>query len=227
MTLTILTLFPEYFTSPLLSSVVGKAITNHKLKINLLNIRDFTLDKHHVTDDRPYGGGPGMVMKIEPIYAALESLNLVNADGLLPAQQRLGTKVILLSAKGQLFTQQQAKQWQVLHHLVLICGHYEGVDERVAMYLVDAELRIGDYVLTGGEPAALVVADALARLQPGVLGNQHSTVDESHGEPGALGFPQFTRPAVFQNWNVPEVLLTGHHQDIAAWRQGQKQTSSD
>lgn len=213
MKITILTIFPTYFETPLNQSILKRAQESNLVEFSLINIRDFAQDKHKTTDDRPYGGGPGMVMKIEPIYLALKSLGPVGQKG----QPR--SRIILTSAKGDLFTQQISNQVVQLDELVLICGHYEGVDERVAANLVDQEIRIGDYVLTGGEPAALVIADAVSRLIPGALGNEQSNKDESHSQPGKLGFPQYTRPEDFKGWKVPQVLLSGDHQKICEWKE--------
>lgn len=186
-----------------------RAQQKNAVNFQIVNIRDFATDKHQTTDDRPYGGGPGMVMKVEPIAAALKSLNLPKES----------TRVLLTSAKGELFTQQKAREYSAVENLVIICGHYEGVDERVAEHLIDEEIRIGDYVLTGGEPAAIVLADAVTRLIPGVLGNDESNQDESHSVPGQLAHPQYTRPEEFQGWKVPEVLLGGHEAKIKEWRE--------
>lgn len=213
MTIDILTLFPEYFTSLLQSSIVGKALSTKKIEINTHSLRKFGTGKHQITDDRPYGGGPGMVMMVEPIHRALTDLGYQKGT---PQE-----KIILTSAKGTLFTQSTAREWQDLSRLAIICGHYEGVDERVAEYLIDEEIRIGDYVLTGGEPAAAVLIDAVTRLQPNVLGNEASTLFESHDKPGELGHPQYTRPAEYEGWTVPEVLQSGDHQEIELFRQSQ------
>lgn len=218
MTITILTLFPDFFTSPLQSSIIKRAQAAGVVNVKIVNIRDYATDKHRVTDDRPFGGGPGMVMKVEPIDKALQALNL--------RKETLNHKIVLTSAKGNLFTQAQARKFSELEELTIICGHYEGVDERVAEQLIDEEVRVGDYVLTGGEPAALIMLDAVTRLLPGALGNEASPNDESHTEPGILGFPQYTRPEEYNGWKVPEVLLTGHHQDISDWRDSQKKKST-
>ncbi len=213
----IITLFPEYFASQLSTSLLGKAITNQKVAVAVHGLREFGVGKHQLTDDRPFGGGAGMVMLVEPIDQALSSLGY-----------QVGTKnelIWLTSAKGQLFTQDQARQAANLQRLCLICGHYEGVDERVAQYLVDAEVRIGDYVLTGGEPAAAVITDAVARLQPGVLGNASSLQGESHQQPGELGHAQYSRPAQYHGWTVPEILLSGDHTAITDFRQKQHRSS--
>ncbi|OGJ37807.1 MAG: tRNA (guanosine(37)-N1)-methyltransferase TrmD [Candidatus Pacebacteria bacterium RIFOXYB1_FULL_39_46] len=210
----IFTLFPEFFNSVFATSILGRALKNKLLKIQIVNLRDFATDKHHTTDDRPYGGGPGMVMKVEPINLALQEFKFKKGMA--------KEKIILTSAKGKVFTQQTAGDWQTLDRLALICGHYEGVDERVVKHLIDEEIRIGDYVLTGGEPAVTVMVDALTRLIPGVLGNELSNLDESHSTPGKLGHPQYTRPENYQGWRVPAELLTGDHQKITAWRKNQK-----
>jgi tRNA (guanine37-N1)-methyltransferase len=217
MLITILTLFPEFFESALNSSILKRAQAKDLVQYRVINIRDFTNDKHQTADDRPFGGGPGMVMKPEPIVLALESLVMPHSDW-----QR---RVVLTSAKGPIFTQATAQTWSQLDELVIICGHYEGVDERIAEHYIDQEIRIGDYVLTGGEPAAIVMADAVSRLVPGVLGNEASNLDESHTQPGQLGFPQYTRPEVFRGHSIPEILMSGNHANIATWRQAQKKSA--
>lgn len=217
MKINILTLFPEYFETPLATSILKRAQSSGLVTFNVINIRDYATDKHQVTDDRPYGGGAGMVMKVEPIYGALQSLGLGKGQD--------NSKILLTSAKGKLFNQQMAQGYSQLEELTIVCGHYEGVDERVVDNLIDEEVRIGDYVLTGGEPAASVMVDAVSRLIPGVLGNEESNLNESHTEPGILGYPVYTRPEEFNGWTVPEVLLTGDHQKIAEWREEQKKKS--
>jgi tRNA (guanine37-N1)-methyltransferase len=217
MKFTILTLFPDFFTSPFESSILKRAQSTHlntkpPIVISTIQIRDFATDKHHTTDDHPYGGGPGMVMKIEPIDLALQSVKKHS-----PPRSR----TILTSAKGELFTQQKAVEYSQYDELIIICGHYEGVDERVREHLVDDEVRIGDFVMTGGEPAAIVIVDAVARLLPDVLGNELSAVQESHSEPGYFEHPQYTRPEVYKGWKVPEVLLSGNHSKIKEWQQEQ------
>lgn len=214
--ISILTLFPEMCRGPLSESILKRAQEKECVAIDLINIRDFASDKHHTTDLPPYGGGPGMVMLVAPIVAALDSLQST-ADSRQPKR-----KVVLLSAKGTLFTQAKAREYAQLDQLVLICGHYEGVDERVAEHLIDEEIRIGDYVLTGGELPALVITDSVVRLLPGVLGDETSTDDESHSEVGVLEYPQYTRPEDYNGWKVPEVLLSGNHAEIKKWREAQK-----
>ena len=201
----ILTLFPGMFVGPFDESMLKRAREAGLLQLNLVDIRDFATDRHRTVDDTPYGGGPGMVMKPGPIFAAVGAVR--SAD----------SRVILLSPQGRLFEQAMAIELSTLPHLVLICGHYEGVDERVREHLVDEELSIGDYVLTGGELAAMVVVDAVGRLLPGVLGAGESTVEESHSS-GLLEYPQYTRPAEFRGWRVPDILLSGNHAEIARWR---------
>ncbi len=206
MRIDILTLFPEMFRGPFDCSIVGRARDSGLIKLNVHNIRDFALDKHRVTDDVPYGGGPGMVMKVEPIMGALRSL----PDGGLR---------ILMCPQGEVFSQEIAVYLSGLPHLVLICGHYEGVDERVRS-AVDREISIGDYVLTGGEIPAMVVVDAVVRLIPGVLGKERSSLQDSFAD-GLLEGPQYTRPREFEGMAVPEVLLSGHHEMIRKWRRKQ------
>ena len=204
----ILTLFPEMFDSYLATSILGRAIAQDKIRVRCHNIRDFAADKHRMTDDTPYGGGSGMVMKPEPLVRCLEAVQ--GRDG--PR-----ARVILLSPQGRLFDQKAAWELSRLPRLILVCGKYEGVDERVRVLSVDEELSIGDYVLTGGELAAMVVLEATARLLPGVLGDEASTREESFSR-GLLEYPQYTRPREFMGCPVPEVLLSGNHQEIAAWR---------
>jgi tRNA (guanine37-N1)-methyltransferase len=215
MIITIVTIFPEFFEQTLQSSILKRAQHKEQAEMRVINLRDFTTDKHRTTDDRPFGGGAGMVMKVEPIAAALQAI-----DESLPKDAK--HYKILTSAKGNSFTQARAVEYSQLDAVTIVCGHYEGVDERVAEYLVDEEVRIGDFVLTGGEPAALVMTDAITRLIPGVLGNQTSLQDESHTIPGDLAYPQYTRPEEFNGWRVPEVLLGGDHKTIAAWRTAQR-----
>jgi len=212
MRIDVLTVFPEVIRCGVDYSIVKRAQEKGVISVFVHNIRDFTEDKHKSTDEPPYGGGAGMVMKPEPIFAAAEHVKAEYWTG--------QSRVILLSPQGDPFTQRKAENLAECSHVVLICGHYEGVDERVREHLVDEELSIGDYVLTGGELPALVVLDAVVRLIPGVLGAEESAADESFAE-GLLEYPQYTRPADFRGWPVPEILLSGHHGEIAKWRRAQ------
>jgi len=203
----ILSVFSEMFESPFNASLLKKALEKGIIDIRLHNIRDYAQDKHRMTDDAPYGGGGGMVMKVEPIERALAAI--------IP--DRGQAQVVLMTPQGDLFNQQIAEDFSRSEHLVIICGHYEGLDERIREHLVDRELSIGDYVLTGGEYAAMVLVDAVSRLVPGVLGNSDSAVFDSFST-GLLEYPQYTRPAEYKGWCVPEVLLSGHHKEIELWR---------
>lgn len=205
MRIDIITLFPEICRAPLGESMMKRAQEAGALDLRIHNLRDWTTDKHHVVDDAPFGGGQGMVMKPEPIFAAVESLRTSQSQ------------VVLMSPQGQPFTQALATELATQPHLILICGHYEGIDHRVHEYLVDLEVSIGDYVLTNGAIAAVVLTDAVVRLVPGVLGHEHSATDDSFSG-GLLEGPQYTRPAEFRGWKVPEILLSGNHGEIAAWR---------
>ena len=209
----VLTIFPEFFQGPFEHGVIKRARDSGALQICIHNLRDWTSDRHKTVDDRPFGGGEGMLLKPEPVFLAAESILPE------PGPQR---KVVLLSAQGRLFDQALANQFAGLAELLLICGRYEGVDERVAEHLADAEVSIGNYVLSGGELAAAVVVDAVARLLPGVLGNESSAVFESFQEAGhaagVLDCPQYTRPANFRGWKVPDILLGGNHEQIRQWR---------
>ncbi len=206
----VLTIFPEYFEVPLQSSLLGKAIKEKIMDVQVHNIRDFTEDKHKTVDDTPYGGGPGMVMKCEPIYKAVESLKGENSL----------EHIVLLSPGGQLLTQEKVKEMAQWKDCVLICGRYEGVDERVVDNLVTEEISIGDYVLSGGELPALVVIEAISRMIPGVVGEWESVVNDSLYD-GLLSYPQYTKPVEFRGMKVPEVLLSGNHQQIKKWREEQ------
>ncbi len=206
----ILTLFPGMFVSPLGESILGKARERGLVQVRVHNIRDHATDKHQITDDRPFGGGEGMVMKLEPIVRLLEALK---AQGPLPW-------VVLLSPQGHMFNQDCARRWSTLPRLVLVCGRYEGVDERVAEHFADEEISLGDFVVTGGELPAMVILDAVTRLLPGVLGNAASATSESFVEP-VLEYPQYTRPREFCGHRVPEILLSGDHAAIQRWRRGQ------
>jgi tRNA (guanine37-N1)-methyltransferase len=211
MRIDIITLFPEMFAGPFDASIIARAREAGVLQIELHNPRDHTHDKHHVVDDYAYGGGPGMVMKPEPLFEAVEAVRTLSEP---PG------RVVLLTPQGRLLNHRVAEELAAEQRLILICGHYEGVDERVREHLVDDEISIGDYVLSGGEPAAIVVVDAVARHQPGVLGSDASLEEESHAQ-GLLEYPQYTRPAVYRDMAIPEVLLSGHHAEIAKWRRRQ------
>ncbi len=213
----IISLFPESFQSYFGVSILKRAIEKNLIEIHTHQLRDFALDKHKTVDDTPYGGGAGMVLKVEPIAACL--LSVKNAAS---TQAEPHTRTILFSAKGKVVTQEDMKRLVQYDRLILLCGRYEGVDERVAEYLVDEELSLGEYVLTGGELPAMIVVDAVARLVPGVLGNSESAVTESHTVLGTVEHPQYTKPEEWQGKRVPEVLLSGHHAEIKKWR---KQTS--
>ncbi len=204
----ILTLFPRIFEGPFRESIVAKAIEAELVTVVVHNLRDYATDKHRTTDDVPYGGGGGMVMKPEPIFRAVE---------MVLGEERPSTRVILLSPQGQLFTQELAWELAAQKRILLICGRYEGVDERVRQHLVDDEISIGDYVLTGGEIPAMVVVDSVIRLLPGVLGDPGAAMKNSHAR-GLLEHPQYTRPAVFRGYPVPDLLLSGDHAKIARWR---------
>ena len=210
----IITIFPEFFREAIDCGIVRRARNAGLVEIIAHDLRQWTTDKHHVVDDRPFGGGDGMVLKPEPIFAAVEALTGAARRDDLPAK----TRVVLLSAQGEVFSQALAQDLsQEATHLVLLCGRYEGVDERVSEALVTDEISIGDYVLSGGEPAAMVVVDAMVRLLPGALGSETSAVYESFSE-GMLDYPQYTRPPEFRDLKVPEVLLSGNHAEIARWR---------
>ena len=210
MKIDILTLFPEICRAPLSESMMKRAQESKIVDLRIHNLRDWTKDKHHIVDDAPFGGGQGMVMKPEPIFAAVEDLK----QSAIKNQQ---SKIILMSPAGRRFDQQMATDLSKESHLIVICGHYEGVDHRVIEHLVDLEISIGDYVLTNGAIAAVVLVDAIVRLLPRVLGHERSAVDDSFGA-GSLEGPQYTRPAEFRGWKVPQVLLSGNHAEIAKWR---------
>jgi tRNA (guanine37-N1)-methyltransferase len=216
MTIDILTLFPAICRAPLNESMMKRAQEKSLLDLRIHNLRDWTTDKHHVVDDAPFGGGQGMVMKPEPIFAAVEELR-ARARETSNAQLQ-SSKVLLMSPAGKRLDQQMATAFSGEDHLIIICGHYEGVDHRVIEHLVDMEVSIGDYVLTNGAIAAVVLVDAVARLLPGVLGHEQSAADDSFSS-GLLEAPQYTRPAEFRGWRVPEILLSGNHAEIATWRQ--------
>lgn len=208
MKIDVLTLFPEFFDALVDYSIIGRALENRLFSFNAVNIRDFSKDKHKRVDDYPFGGGPGMVMKPEPIHDALLSVKNDNSY------------VIYLSPQGNLYNQEIAKTLSCKEHIVLICGHYEGIDNRIVENYVDMELSIGDYVLTGGEIPAMVIMDSIVRLIPGVLSSEESYIDESHYN-GLLEYPQYTRPREFNGLKVPDILLSGNHERIDKWRKYQ------
>ena len=216
MRIDVFTIFPEYFDSPLSSSLLGRARESDLVEVSLHNPRDYTNDKHRTIDDTPYGGGAGMVLKPEPIFRCVEALKAArNYD-----------EVILLTPDGERFAQKLANELSLKQNLIFLCGHYKGIDERVREALVSQEISVGDYVLTGGELPALVVIDAVVRLIPGVLGDAESALDDSFQQ-NSLDYPHYTRPPEFKGMKVPEVLLTGHHSEIKKWREAQalKRTS--
>ncbi|MFZ5366007.1 MAG: tRNA (guanosine(37)-N1)-methyltransferase TrmD [Patescibacteria group bacterium] len=216
MKIDILTLFPKMFKGPFEESIVKRAQEKSLVEIKIHNLRNWAKDKRGTVDDRPYGGGTGMILMVEPIYKALEELKMTKKN----------SKIILLSPSGRLFNQQMAREFSKLSNLILICGHYEGVDDRVREHLVDEEISIGDYVLTGGELPAMVVVDTVVRLIPGVLEKPEATKSESFclndlnhfNKEKLLEFPHYTRPENYRGWKVPEILLSGNHKKIADWR---------
>lgn len=226
----LITIFPEFFAGPLDHGIVRRAKDAGIVQIHVQDLREFTKDRHRTVDDRPFGGGEGMVLKPEPLFEAVEKLmghEMGDAEhrGFPPR----GTAILLMSAAGRLFTQATARRYAKLERLILICGRYEGVDERVAQHLATEEICVGDYVLSGGELPAAIVIDAVTRLLPGALGNEASAVNESFSECGLgaeaqtgrgaiLDYPHYTRPAEFRGWKVPEVLIGGNHAEVAKWR---------
>ncbi|KYH32075.1 tRNA (guanosine(37)-N1)-methyltransferase TrmD [Neomoorella mulderi] len=208
----VLTIFPEMFTGFLNTSIIKRAREQGHLTVNLVDIRDYARNKHRSVDDYPFGGGPGMVMQAEPIFLAVEAL--------LPGAGAVRPPIILLSPQGEVFNQALASELARQERLILICGHYEGVDERVRQFLVNREVSIGDYVLTGGELPAMVIIDAVTRLLPGVLGDPAGATEDSFAM-GLLEYPQYTRPRSFRGLEVPEVLLSGNHEQIRLWRRQQ------
>ena len=205
MKINILTLFPEFFSSLKNWSIIGRAIENNIAEINCINIRDFSKNKHRKVDDYPYGGGSGMVMNPGPIVDAINSVKTSDS------------KVIYLSPQGKTFSQKLANELSREKHLILLCGHYEGIDNRVIEHYIDEEISVGDYVLTGGEIPAMIIIDAVIRLLPGVLRSENSFIEESHYN-GLLEYPQYTRPREFKGHSVPDILLSGNHKKIAIWR---------
>jgi len=216
----VLTLFPDMIMQGLNTSIIGRAIDKGLIKINPVNIRDFSEDKHNRVDDYPYGGGAGMVIKAEPVYKAYDYLVNQIRQSKAEADFREKPRVIYATPQGKLFNQSMAKEFATLDDLIILCGHYEGIDERVLELIVTDNVSIGDYILTGGELPAMVMIDAIARLIPGVLNNDISSEFESLKD-NLLEYPQYTRPEVFMGMRVPEVLLSGHHANIEAWRREQ------
>ncbi|HVB34464.1 MAG TPA: tRNA (guanosine(37)-N1)-methyltransferase TrmD [Patescibacteria group bacterium] len=222
----IVTIFPEFFAGPLDYGIVRRARESKIIEVGIHDLRRYTHDRHQTVDDRPFGGGEGMVMKPEPFLEAIEDLLALPAPA---ARNAPATAIVLLSASGRLFRQETARRWAALERVVLLCGRYEGVDERVAEHLASEEISIGDFVLSGGELAAALVVDSVTRLLPGALGNENSAIQESFtappeapsGEAGILDYPHFTRPREFGDWNVPELLIGGNHEEIRRWRRRQ------
>jgi len=212
MRIDVLTLFPEAFHGPLQASILGRALRDGVAAVHLHDVRAYATDKHHVVDDYAYGGGPGMVMKPEPLAAAIEAVR---------AMAEPAGRTVLLTPQGRLLDQAVVDELAREPRLLLVAGHYEGVDERIREHFVDDEISIGDYVLSGGEFAALVVIDAVVRRLPGTLGSAESLLEESHSD-GLLEYPQYTRPAEFRGWKVPDILLSGNHGEIARWRRRQR-----
>jgi tRNA (guanine37-N1)-methyltransferase len=216
----LLTIFPEFFRSPFAHGVVARGQAKGLLEIQVHDLRNWTYDRRRTVDDRPFGGGEGMLLKPQPVFEAVEAI--------LP-DRGAGRRVVLLSAQGRRFTQSVAREYAALDELLLICGRYEGVDERVAEHLADEEISIGDFVLSGGELAAAIIVDAVGRMLPGVLGNEESSRNESFSGEGEsqLDCPQYTRPAEFRGWKVPEVLLGGNHSEIKRWRRAASRSKTE
>lgn len=219
----IVTIFPEMFDSYFREGIIARAIEKKILKIRIHNLRDFAADKRRTVDDTTYGGGPGMVLKIEPIFDALKKMKIIDRSGRRSKADKDNTKIIITSAKGTAFDQKMASNFSNYKRIVIICGRYEGIDERVAQYLADEEISIGEYVLTGGELAAMIIIDAVTRLKEGVVGNRESIKEESFSKKGYLEYPHYTKPEVFMaakeiKWNVPGILLSGDHKKISEWR---------
>ena len=212
MRITILTLFPAMFDGPFRESIVKRAVEKGIVQVGLVNVRDYARDKHHIVDDYTFGGGPGMVMKPGPIFEAVEAARQSAPDE--PAH------VVLLTPQGRVFKQAMARELSRKRHLIFICGHYEGVDERVHEHLVDDEISLGDFIMTGGEPAAIAIVDAVVRLLPDALGDPESATTDTFSD-GLLQYPQYTRPRVYRDWEVPPLLLSGNHEAIAKWRRRQ------
>ena len=220
----LITIFPKIFTSYMDESIMKRAQHSGAIAIAVHNLRDFTTDRHRTVDDTPYGGGAGMVLKIEPIFRCVTAVKKNKPLLSGREKQKSKTRTILFSAKGKRLTQQDVQRFAHYERLILICGRYEGVDERVAEHVADEEISIGDFVITGGELAAMIVVDAVTRILPGVVGNPESIVEESHRIEGYCEYPQYTKPEEFHAWRVPDVLLGGNHEAIARWRRSQAQS---
>lgn len=214
MTFDIITIFPNIFDSYFSESIIKRARKRNLIDIKIHNLRDYTTDKHKTVDDTPYGGGAGMILKVEPIYKSVRFIKSIKS--LKPKGGKV--RIILFSAKGKKYTQKDARRLAKYDNLILICGRYEGVDERIAKHIADEEISIGDYILTGGEIPAMILVDSIARLIPGVLGNIESAKNESHNVKGQLEHPQYTKPENFMGWKTPKILLSGNHKKIEEWR---------
>ena len=209
MKIDILTIFPEMFSGPLTESILRRAVDKSLVEIKIHNLRDWSEDKHHTVDAPPYGGGPGMVMRVDVIERAVTQFRQGSAGQV---------RVVLMDTKGKVYNQQKAKELAKLDHIILVAGHYEGVDHRVHEQVVDEVISIGEFVLTGGELPAMMIVDSVVRLLPGVLGNEESLAEESYENGSETEYPQYTRPEDYKGWKVPDVLLSGHHEKIKAWR---------
>jgi len=206
MKIDILTLFPQMFEGVLNQSMIKRARSKDLIEINIHNLRDWTVDNHNTVDDRPYGGGPGMVLMVEPVDKALEDLKTKYSH------------ILLTTPQGKVFDQGKATDFSLKKHLIIIAGHYEGYDQRIREHLIDEEISLGNFVLTGGEIPAMAIVDATIRLIPGVVGKEESLLEETHNEPGYIEYPHYTRPADYKGWSVPEVLLSGNHAEIEKWK---------
>ncbi|MCK5084179.1 MAG: tRNA (guanosine(37)-N1)-methyltransferase TrmD [Candidatus Pacebacteria bacterium] len=220
----VITIFPKMFDSYFNESILARAQKNELIQISVHDLRKYATDKHKTVDDTPYGGGVGMVLKIEPIYRILRDLKIIKKDGTKTRKTLKNTKVFLMSAKGKIYNQSLASEFSELNRVILICGRYEGVDERVAKYLVDEEISIGEYILTGGEIPAMAIIDSVSRLIDGVVGKKESVLDESFSKKGYLEYPHYTKPEIFlpnkkTSLSVPKILLSGNHKKIKKWRE--------
>ncbi len=224
MKIDVVTIFPKMVEGPLQEGIVARAIARGLLDVKVHDLRDFTTDRHRVVDDAPFGGGPGMVLKPEPVFAAVEAIRAqraAEAEASPRGPGEGGCAIVLTSPDGERLTHRVAERLSALDHVVILCGRYEGVDERVREHLATETISIGDYVVSGGELPALVIVDAVARLVPGVVGDETSVAGDTFARDGLLDFPQYTRPAEFRGWKVPDVLLSGHHAEIERWRREQ------